>query len=77
MHELKTFPNPASEYITFDIEDVSQSASVELIDMQGKKVVSQILPQSKQIQISQLKSGMYFYRIQQGDKIYKGKVIVK
>ena len=75
--EVKCFPNPASEYITFDIEDISQPSSVELIDMQGKKVVSQILPQNKQIQVSQLKSGMYFYRIQQNNKTYKGKVVVK
>ena len=75
--EVKCFPNPASEYMTFDIEDISQPSSVELIDMQGKKVVSQILPQNKQIQVSQLKSGMYFYRIQQNNKTYKGKVVVK
>ena len=75
--ELKTFPNPASEYITFNIEDASQPASVELFDMHGKKVVTQMLPESKQIEVSQLKSGMYFYKIRQGNKIYKGKVVVK
>jgi len=74
---VKTFPNPSSEYITFDLVDASQSASVELIDMQGKKVVSQILPQNKEISVSQLKSGMYFYRIQQNNKTYKGKVAVE
>jgi len=75
--QAKCFPNPASKYITFDIKDAGQSASVELIDIQGKKVVSQSLPQNKQIQVNQLKSGMYFYRIQQGDKIVKGKVAIK
>ena len=75
--KVKSFPNPATGYITFDIEDDSQPASVELINMQGEKVISQILTQSRQIEVSQLKSGMYFYRIQQDDKIFKGKVIVK
>ena len=74
---LKTFPNPASAYIFFNLDDIFEPASFELFDVQGEKVISQVFPFNRKVQVSQLRSGMYFYSIQQNDKIYKGKVMIQ
>jgi hypothetical protein len=73
--QVKTYPNPARDYVVFDID--SHSAFVELFDMQGKKVLSQELLETKQIDLSDLKSGIYFYKLVQADRTLSGKIIVK
>ncbi len=74
-NEVKTYPNPATEYVVFELKDASQPATIELTDIQGKKVIAQLLLDSKQIVVRQLKSGMYFYTVNQNERIYKGKVV--
>lgn len=73
--EVKIYPNPARDFVFFDVD--THSAFVELFDMQGKKVLSQELLESKQIDVSRLKSGIYFYKLVQADKISSGKIIIK
>ena len=75
-NELKTFPNPSKEYVAFELKDASTTATIELFDIQGKKVISQILPLSKQISVNGLKSGIYFYIVNQKGKLYNGKIVV-
>ena len=36
---INIYPNPAKEYIVFDLTNISSSSTVELFDMQGKKVL--------------------------------------
>lgn len=75
--ELKAFPNPATEFIAFNLSDAAQPAMIELYDMQGKKIISQILASDKRLDVARLKSGMYMYKISQNKKIFQGKVSVK
>jgi hypothetical protein len=49
----------------------------ELFDIQGKKMISTLLPINHQIPVSQIKSGMYFYMINQNSKIHHGKIMIK
>jgi len=76
-NQLKTFPNPASEFLTFGFNDDSHPVSLELFNMQGEKVIAQILPPGKRIQVSQLRHGVYLYRVNQNNKIFKGKIEIK
>jgi hypothetical protein len=74
--KLNVYPNPAKEYIVFDITNISNSAIVELFDNQGKKVLEQKLSVTGQIFISNLAKGLYLYRINNNGTIYKGKIII-
>jgi hypothetical protein len=74
---VSIYPNPASELVTFDLKDASQTALIEFYDIQGKKVISQLLPVDKKLSVGQLKSGMYFYTVNQESKMYHGKIMIK
>jgi hypothetical protein len=75
-NRINVYPNPASEYIVFFVTDISDKATIELFDNQGKKVLDQKLAFTGQISISHLAKGIYLYRIQNSGKIYKGKIII-
>jgi hypothetical protein len=74
---MNVYPNPASEYIVFDVTNISESATVELFDNQGKKVLEEKLPVTGQISISHLAKGYYLYRINNSGIVYKGKIIAQ
>jgi len=74
--KLNVYPNPASDYAVFHINNISDSAKIEIFDNQGKKVLEQKLPVTGQISISHLATGLYLYRITNSRYIYTGKIIV-
>jgi hypothetical protein len=75
--ELKVYPNPADDFIVFDLDNNLHAAIVEIFDFQGRKVLEEKLSTKKEISISHLNSGVYFYRLGQNEKSYTGKFIVK
>ena len=56
---FKFWPNPASDYINIESNDLtlSGSAFVSIIDLQGRELMN--VPYSERINISSLKSGLY------------------
>ena len=76
-NEIRVYPNPAKEYIVFDITNISSSASVELFNLQGKMVMEQKLAEDKQLIISNLHQGIYLYRLHDNGKIFRGKITVE
>jgi len=71
------YPNPAKEYIVFDLSDISGSPVVEIFDIQGKKVLEQRLSGSMQISVSKLSEGLYTYRLVNNGIIRTGKLIIE
>jgi hypothetical protein len=61
----------------FDATNISESATVELFDNQGRKVLEEKLPVTGQISISRLARGFYIYRINNRGIVYKGKLIAR
>jgi glucose/arabinose dehydrogenase len=58
------YPNPASETIQLDIPGLEGLASVELIDITGKVVLSESVNQSRQLlNVEHLGRGIYFVRV--------------
>jgi hypothetical protein len=76
-HVINVYPNPAREYIVFDIVDPSDSAVAEIFDYHGKKVLEQKLPYPSEIYVNNLPRGLYFYRVKSAGKVYKGKIILQ
>lgn len=75
-NKLKVYPNPASEYVQFEINNSLESCTVEVYNMAGNKVIIKQLTDNKQLNVSQLKAGLYIYKVIQGTKAYKGKFMV-
>jgi hypothetical protein len=76
---ISVYPNPAKDYITFQIMNADGMYDLELFNTVGSLVHSGSIKNNiQQIDISNLESGVYFYQISgKENKILRGKIIVK
>lgn len=74
--DIKVYPNPANEAITFQ-QNTASDAFVELFDMQGKRVANQRIQAQGTLPVQHLSKGMYIYKFTQKDKINTGKIMVQ
>jgi sugar lactone lactonase YvrE len=71
--EVKLYPNPVRDILNIEIENDIQS--IEIYNIQGQKVLSS---NQKQINVSDLATGMYMIRIQDiDDNIATKKIVIK
>jgi len=69
-------PNPASNHITVNFNNVMQEASLTLYDLRGRVTLFQKLTQNQlQIDISELKQGVYLAKFVNEDQTYTCKFI--
>jgi hypothetical protein len=57
--EIRVYPNPATEFVWIDWSDASKNASIAVIDITGKRVLSQPYTFHQQLNTSSLKPGIY------------------
>ncbi len=57
------YPNPAKDYIQFDLPKGTDLANLELIDLSGSVVLAQKINHQAPIDISFLPQGMYMYQV--------------
>jgi len=74
--EIKVYPNPADDYVVFDMGNMPGIARLELYDIQGRKVISVGLNDNKQIPVGHLKKGIYLYTIHYSKGMFFGKVAI-
>jgi hypothetical protein len=74
---LHVYPNPAREFIVFDLTDISGSAIAEVFDIQGKMVLEQKLYGNRKMSVSHLSKGLYLYKVTNSGNIYTGKLIIE
>jgi uncharacterized repeat protein (TIGR01451 family) len=71
-------PNPASDQITVNFNNAIEEASLTLYDLRGRVMLLQKLTQSQlQIDISELKQGVYLAKFVNGDQTYTSKLVKK
>ncbi|SFH92694.1 PQQ-dependent sugar dehydrogenase [Halpernia frigidisoli] len=76
-NKTKISPNPASGNV-FVKGLMTKNNSVEIINTEGRKILENDLNENGKVDISNLKSGIYFITIKSdGQKIYSQKLIVK
>ncbi len=68
-------PNPASAHLVIDIENWSEVERIEISDALGRTTSLPIT--SPEIDISDLKAGIYTLRIMQGDMMDSGQFVVR
>lgn len=78
--KIKTYPNPAKEFIVFEIAQSNKSISIELYNLEGKLVQKTMSINANKIQLNRngLANGMYLFKIfTEGKELAYGKLIYK
>jgi hypothetical protein len=76
-NQLSLYPNPASKQVTFTLEEAVGQFQVEMFDIHGKMVISQVCGNNSPCSIESLEEGTYFYRLKSSGNVYSGKFLVK
>jgi hypothetical protein len=74
---INVYPNPTTGTIYLNLSDLRQSANVKVLNIVGVVVKDQIIetPGSREsINLNGLNSGLYFIKVQSGNKVYTSKV---
>tara|TARA_B110000093_G_C12808878_1_gene342006 strand:- start:405 stop:833 length:429 start_codon:yes stop_codon:yes gene_type:complete len=73
---FNVYPNPTSNFLNISFSQTLKNPKIELYDVQGRKILSNLLKLSKTLDISALKPAMYFYIIRDGKELkHTGKII--
>ena len=72
---IKIYPQPASDYVNFKIDNTAQSVKIIIYNSNGKLIKSFNKSSTSLVQINttDLSSGVYFYQINIDSRISKGK----
>ncbi len=74
--EFTIFPNPVQNQLKFlTNQDLSSMASVEIFNALGQSIFQSKMPHDKQLDISNLSSGMYFVKVSEGNQSATKKII--
>jgi len=76
--EIKIYPNPARDYIEFNIQNIMfKTADLIIFDIFGRYVVNkEITTPYARIDVSKLPAGIYFYRLIIDEDILSGKFVI-
>lgn len=75
--DISVFPNPVSDVLRVEGLNPNSSYQLELFDQTGRSVLRESVRGSAILQIGQLESGIYLYRIQavSGGQVYSGRIV--
>jgi hypothetical protein len=77
--ELKIYPNPANNQITFELPAISKESILQIKDIFGKTIAELTIAKG-QTQLtwdcSTVSSGVYFYYSEMSDIVYRGKIVL-
>ncbi len=72
---VNVYPNPTSDQMTIQMEELGPSATITFFDQQGKFAATRPLQSNVPVSISGLIPGTYVYRIRNGIEFYSGKIV--
>ncbi|MFK8045428.1 MAG: T9SS type A sorting domain-containing protein [Crocinitomicaceae bacterium] len=74
---ISVFPNPATDVVNINIENLNGVGSVSIYDIAGKVVSNAVIKNGKnQVNIEALNAGVYFYTIRNNEGIIETKKIL-
>ncbi|MFT4987176.1 MAG: hypothetical protein ACI8U0_002823, partial [Flavobacteriales bacterium] len=76
--KVDVYPNPTSEFVTIDGEDLTSKISVLVYNQLGSVVLDQKLDGNNQLHVGQLHSGLYqLMLVEEGVIVYSEKIVVR
>ncbi len=72
---MNIYPNPVSDYITINLPKESSTGTLELYNIQGKKVFSTDISNSKPICLDGIEAGIYLYSLTVDGQKQTGKLV--
>ena len=75
--DLSIYPNPATEYIQVEGDELASGARIVMYNVSGRMVMNQVLHRGGRIPVSHLSEGIYVIRLVQGSKVKTGKVMIE
>ncbi|MFB6320707.1 T9SS type A sorting domain-containing protein [Saccharicrinis sp. FJH54] len=75
---IKLYPNPASDVITIESNNVTEKIFFEITDLNGRQIIEKELKSdSEKIELNDLEPGIYIYTIRSSNTIYKTDKLIK
>jgi hypothetical protein len=72
------YPNPANGKVTLQLQEDTNNAQVSITDMLGKTVLTKnIKGMQSELNISSLQAGIYFVRLESGNKKEVQKLVIR
>ncbi len=75
----RVYPNPADDYVVFEV-NTSRASTLEILDLSGKALKVMNLKSGQRevnVDVSDLRNGMYMFRVYNEQQSQEGKLIVK
>jgi len=69
LSSLQVYPNPATDYITVEYNDLSDNSKIEVLDMIGRVIKTQAIASGTtktEVDTRNLSNGLYFLRLESG-----------
>ncbi len=77
--KVKTFPNPAKESVTFELQNLDGRNTLEIFDVSGKRLIVKQFEVSgdytENVSLDGLPGGVYFYKITNAESSFDGKLV--
>ena len=74
---VKLYPNLSKDFIYVEIAENQQKAQFELFDINGRQLINKNFVQSENVDLHNLKDGIYPWKITLKEKTFSGKIVVK
>jgi len=76
-NQFMVYPNPVNDHLFVATPKGSATAEISLNNLLGQLVLKQTIDKASPIELGQLQSGIYIYKIQSGSFVTTGKLIKK
>jgi hypothetical protein len=73
-NDIKVFPNPTQKFLTVSLAGESSVGKITILDLTGNVMIEDNL-NNKQIDISNLVSGLYIVNIKTDKGVYRKKIL--
>lgn len=67
---VSVFPNPATDFISFKMEDFAENTELQIFDISGRVVLQRIVNEFDVINVSNLSPGKYIVKLSSSDSIF-------
>ena len=78
VQEIKVYPNPAQDYMVFELNEYPINVKIQIVNVFGQTVETLLVKSEKTVwDTRKVKAGVYFYNVEIDGKVLSGKIAVQ